>query len=55
MARWRAGFFAVPIRSHGCANGGAQDLEFVKDAGDLDECNGRTGVTPEEYRAGPPR
>ncbi len=25
----------------------AQDFEFVKDAGDLDECNGRTGVTPE--------
>ena len=24
-----------------------QDFEFVKDAGDLDECNGRTGVTPE--------
>ncbi len=24
-----------------------QDFEFVKDSGDLDECNGRTGVTPE--------
>ena len=24
-----------------------QDFEFVKDFGDLDECNGRTGVTPE--------
>jgi YHYH protein/EF hand len=24
-----------------------QDFEFVKDAGDLDESNGRTGVTPE--------
>ncbi len=24
-----------------------QDYEFVKGAGDLDECNGRTGVTPE--------
>jgi hypothetical protein len=24
-----------------------QDFEFVKDLGDLDECNGRTGVTPE--------
>ncbi len=24
-----------------------QDFEFVKGAGDLDECNGRTGVTPE--------
>ena len=24
-----------------------QDFEFEKDAGDLDECNGRTGVTPE--------
>ena len=24
-----------------------QDFEFVQDAGDLDECNGRTGVTPE--------
>ncbi|MGB8167452.1 MAG: YHYH protein [Chthoniobacteraceae bacterium] len=24
-----------------------QDFEFVKDAGDLDECNGRAGVTPE--------
>jgi hypothetical protein len=24
-----------------------QDYEFVKDGGDLDECNGRTGVTPE--------
>lgn len=25
----------------------SQDFEFVKDLGDLDECNGRTGVTPE--------
>jgi hypothetical protein len=25
----------------------SQDFEFVKDSGDLDECNGRTGVTPE--------
>jgi hypothetical protein len=24
-----------------------QDFEYVKDLGDLDECNGRTGVTPE--------
>ena len=24
-----------------------QDFEFVKDAGDLDECNGREGVTPD--------
>jgi hypothetical protein len=24
-----------------------QDYEFTKDSGDLDECNGRTGVTPE--------
>ncbi len=24
-----------------------QDFEFVKDSGDLDECNGRIGVTPE--------
>ncbi len=24
-----------------------QDFEFVKGSGDLDECNGRTGVTPE--------
>ena len=24
-----------------------RDFEFVKDGGDLDECNGRTGVTPE--------
>ncbi len=24
-----------------------QDFEFVKDSGDLDECNGRVGVTPE--------
>ena len=24
-----------------------QDFEFVQDAGDLDDCNGRTGVTPE--------
>lgn len=24
-----------------------QDFEYVKDAGDLDECNGRFGVTPE--------
>ncbi len=24
-----------------------QDYEFIKDSGDLDECNGRTGVTPE--------
>ena len=24
-----------------------QDYEFVAGAGDLDECNGRTGVTPE--------
>ncbi|HBL47569.1 MAG TPA: hypothetical protein DDZ90_29705, partial [Planctomycetaceae bacterium] len=23
------------------------DYEFVKDSGDLDECNGRLGVTPE--------
>ena len=25
----------------------SQDFEFVKDAGDLDETNGRTGITPE--------
>lgn len=24
-----------------------QDFEFVKDSGDLDDCNGRSGVTPE--------
>lgn len=24
-----------------------QDYEYVKGSGDLDECNGRTGVTPE--------
>lgn len=24
-----------------------QDFEYIKDLGDLDECNGRTGVTPE--------
>lgn len=29
-----------------------QDYEYVEGSGDLDECNGRTGVTPELPKGG---